>query len=164
MVLQVVGLYLGMQPYPATFLPQIYDASPSDILDLPHRGSQLGTAIASQAAEGVPSQAFGMHPHEDGVRPAHVTQCECHVIQTRAGLVEHPDAEVAVRGRKPRFSWDVHELVDAVSIGHVSSEERPPLNNIPAAYRFRMRNRYSPASSLTPSSTSPMRSHSAGMS
>jgi hypothetical protein len=62
MVLQVVRLYLGMQAYAATLLPQIDDAPPSNIVDLSHRCIQLGTTVTPEAAEGISGQTFRMHP------------------------------------------------------------------------------------------------------
>jgi hypothetical protein len=53
MVLQIVRLYLGMQTYSSTLLPQVDDASPSDIVNLPHRCIQLGTTVTPEATKGI---------------------------------------------------------------------------------------------------------------
>src|SRR5688500_14051499 len=100
LVLLDVGLELVDDPDPATLVSRrVHDDAIALRCDPFHRRAKLDAAIASQGAESVPGQAFGVDAGKDAIAPRHAPGHQRYV-DVPAGGFERTGIELTERCRQ----------------------------------------------------------------
>ena len=122
-ILQLIGLDLIEQANAATLLPEVEQGAPALCGDRLQRRLQLVAAVATQAEQGVASEAFRVHPHQHRLAVAHIPHGQHQVLLVGFRVFETVHIEIApLGGEAGRFYVAYcHSGNPAKKAGHSSS-------------------------------------------
>ena len=78
--MQLVGMNFGAAPAASALLPHIHNYAGTGIGHLLHGVSELGAAVATQAAKHIAGETFAMNAHKYAVLIFHITPYKGEVV------------------------------------------------------------------------------------